>query len=160
MPREHTTLLMMIPSEAEGVVVLESEETVAMIDNLEFIPPAYLKTMKPMLYPIEDYVADLMQLPGYKIDLKALEAYQKDGVTHIALLSLDYKSDVSMRFDSGTFTLGFIVYFCAAHNKYRLLHCVQCAGCIAGWLTDMQPQWGMENGPVGGAVQEKGQTYH
>lgn len=140
------------------MVILESEDKSGMLDDLDFIPPVY--AMTPLLYPIEDYMADLMLLPGYTVNADAREAYRRDGVTHIALLSLNLDSDVSMRFDTGIFTLGFVVYYCAAHNKYRLLHCAQCASCMAGWLTDMQPQWGMENGPVSGAVQEKGQTYH
>lgn len=160
MPREDATLLLVTPSEPEGIMVLESEDKSGMLDELDFIPPNYSVTMKPLLYPIEDYVADVMLLPGYTIKPETLDVFRRDGVTHVALLSLNYESDVSMRFDTSIFTMGFVVYYCAAHNKYRLLHCTQCAAVVAGWLTDMQPQWGMENGPVSGAVQEKGQTYH
>lgn len=140
-------------------VILANEEQHGMLDTLDFVPPDLLDDMKPLLYPIEDYVSDLMLLPGYRITKSALDVYRKDGVTHLAFLSFDDGTATTIKFGGNAVKLGYILYFCAAHNKYRLLHCVQCAVCITRWLEDMQPEWGMKNA-FGGAVQKEGKTYH
>lgn len=157
MPREDTFLLMIVPEEVQGSVLMESEDKSGFIDDLDFIPPQYVATMKPLLYPIEDYVADLMLLPGYKVSDKTLGVYRNDGVTHIAMLSLDYPEGKKMMFGAADFSLGFIVYYAAAHNKYRLLHCATCAGCISMWLADMQKEWELN---AGRGLQKARSSYH
>lgn len=156
MAREHASLLMIVPSEQEGMVLMEAEEKSGMIDDLDFIPPQYQASMKPLLYPIEDYIADLMILPGYQVNKDTLGVYRNDGVTHIALLSLAHEGK-SMMFGAADFTLGFIVYYCAAHGKYRLLHCANCASAITGWLADMQKEWELN---AGRGFQKARSTYH
>lgn len=125
-----------------GQVILESENHTGMLDDLDFIPPEYQATMKPLLYPIEDYVGDLLLRPQYQIKPDSLDTYRKDGVTHIALLSLAYDGKKA-RFGAGEFSLAFVIYYCAAHNKYRLLHCTSCATCVSAWIVDMQPEWNL-----------------
>jgi hypothetical protein len=161
MPRVDATLVMVSPTEpVHAFTVMESADKQGTLDDLSFIPPDLLADMKPLLYPIEDYVADLMLLPGYIVAAETLDVYKKDGVSHIAVLSLPYEgAGDPWKVGADDFKLAFVVYYCESLGKYRLLHCTQCASAICGWLGDMQKEWGRKDA-FGGAIQKNGQTYH
>jgi len=159
--RLNSTLILALPSRApDHWQVYECDKMEGMIQELDFIPPELRGQEQLFYYAIEDYVADLMLLPGYRIDPQmALADFRKDGITHIAVLSMPNSDPATMRLAHNVFQLGYIVYYCAAHNRYRLLHCENCAATIRSWMDDMQNEWGSLYA-VGGAVQKKGPPYH
>lgn len=148
-----STLLIVAAADHEPYIVFEA------LDATGYLEPDWLPwAANPVLYPIEEYVADCMLLQNIRITRDdVLTYYRRQGVTHIALLPSAEEQSKFLLFGERKFSLGIVAYFCATLNKYRFMHCERTGDVVATWIDGMQDEWGLSAG-IG--LQEKGTTYH
>lgn len=138
---DDATILIISAAENDPYVVCELQEQQGFVE-LDWLP----WKANPILYPVEDLIADCLMTKNIKVERKnALDYYRNQGVTHVVMLpsSQRYQGRF-LQFGEAQFQLGIVLYWCAAHNKYRLLHCGATADMLAAWIDGMQEVWGLD----------------
>jgi hypothetical protein len=149
----NATLMVVAPSEDEPFITFESVDKSGYVDNY-FLP----WPEKRVLYPIRDYIADCLLIPGIRArNKKIMEYYDAKGITHICLLPADEPTGAEWWFDDTKFPLGFLVYWCEKLEKYHLFYDHKTADVAARWIETMQAEWGQDEGF---RLQEANETYH
>lgn len=152
--REFTSVLLLAPGPADSdalvgapSVATGAAEGPFVTDFESILPESFGGQFESHLIPIEQYCNDLQMLYGVKtFDAeRAIAQYrEKDGITHIALLEGRTPMAGHMPYSFGKDTINAVALVMAydeVAQKFRYLHCPQCAVDAMNWIIAMQEEW-------------------
>lgn len=154
--RENSTLLIVSAGDKDPYVVMEAQDKDNFVNGAEWLP----WRPKPVLYQIEDFIGDCLMMKNVrKVHDNVLGWYREQGITHVVALPSEepYQGPSLLFGPSNEFQLAIVMYWCAAHNKYRLMHCGESADLVAAWIDGMQEVWGLD---ASAGLQKENATHH